>query len=46
MFLALGYDVKKLERSKFGEITLEGMNPGEYRHLTKSEIENVSKKTN
>jgi len=46
MFLALGYDVKKLERSKFGEITLEGMNPGEYRHLTKSEIENVYKKTN
>jgi 23S rRNA pseudouridine2605 synthase len=38
MFESLSYEVKKLDRFAFGEITHEGLKRGEWRYLTKNEI--------
>ncbi len=39
MFDALGYGVSKLKRIRIGNIKLEDLKPGEYRNLTKFEID-------
>lgn len=38
LFEAFGYKVKKLDRKEFAGLTNKGLNRGEYRHLTKSEL--------
>ncbi len=38
---ALGYDVKALERIRIGELYLDDLAPGKWRHLTKKEIESL-----
>lgn len=38
MFEALGYQVEKLDRVAYADITYEGLKRGGWRHLTKSEI--------
>ncbi|MGN0973580.1 MAG: pseudouridine synthase [Bacilli bacterium] len=38
MFEAVGFEVLKLKREKFGFLTLKGLNSGEYRSLSKKEI--------
>jgi 16S rRNA pseudouridine516 synthase len=43
MFLALGYLVTDLHRTRMDILTLEGLNVGEYRPLTKEEITLLSK---
>ena len=48
MFLAVGFTVKNLTRTKFGEITTDGLKEGEFRDLTPHEIKRLlvmSKKT-
>jgi len=44
MFSALGYTVKNLERSRFGEFTLSGIKRGEYKKLDIKEIQNIMNK--
>ncbi|MGY3750864.1 pseudouridine synthase [Vagococcus acidifermentans] len=41
MFHAVGFPVMKLKREKFGDLTLAGLRPGEYRKLTKKEIQDL-----
>ncbi len=41
MFLALGFNVKKLSRIRFGEITTEGIREGEVRELTLHEVKRL-----
>ncbi len=43
MFESLGYDVKKLHRKFFATLTVSGMKRGDYRHLTRNEIEDLRK---
>jgi pseudouridine synthase len=43
MFDALGYTVTFLKRERQGPLTLDGLKPGEWRALTKQEIENIQK---
>jgi len=38
MFQALGFPVQKLKRERYGVLTLQGLHPGEYRHLNKKEV--------
>ncbi|MGG5340732.1 pseudouridine synthase [Enterococcus sp. AZ192] len=38
MLQAVGYPVQKLKREKYGDLTLKGLRPGEYRSLNKKEI--------
>lgn len=38
MFSAIGCDVKRLKRIKFGNLTLEGVGAGKYRKLTSEEV--------
>lgn len=38
MFAAVGCHVLELKRLSIGELTLEGLQPGEYRELTKEEV--------
>ncbi|MGL9998864.1 pseudouridine synthase [Enterococcus sp. DIV1444a] len=38
MFQAVGFPVQKLKRERYGELTLHGLRPGQYRDLTKKEI--------
>lgn len=38
MFARLGYPVLKLRREKYGFLTLDKLQPGEYRKLTKEEV--------
>ncbi|MGM0217226.1 pseudouridine synthase [Enterococcus sp. AZ126] len=38
MLQAVGYPVQKLKREKYGDLTLKGLRPGEYRNLNKKEI--------
>jgi len=45
MFEYFGYNVKKLDRIMFAGITTRGMKRGEYRHLTKSEVNFLKKLT-
>lgn len=39
MFEALGYEIKKLDRIAYGHITTQGLKRGEWRYLTKKEID-------
>jgi 23S rRNA pseudouridine2605 synthase len=41
MFLALGYNVKKLTRVKFGEVEIGNLSPGEIRELKPHEIKRL-----
>ncbi len=41
MFDALGYPVDKLKRERYGSITLQGMNAGDYRPLKPHEIKQL-----
>ena len=41
LFEHLGYDVKKLTRISVGNLTLDNLKSGEYRHLTSSEIKEL-----
>ncbi|MCF7923519.1 MAG: rRNA pseudouridine synthase [Candidatus Izimaplasma sp.] len=41
MFEALGHEVIKLKRERFGTVTLEGLNKGEYRILKPHEIKTL-----
>ncbi len=43
MMKGLGYEVRRLHRSKFADITVEGLNPGEYRILKPYEIKQLKK---
>lgn len=43
MFAALGYTVQNLRREREGNITLEGLRPGEYRRLTEQERAELTK---
>ncbi|ROL61462.1 rRNA pseudouridine synthase, partial [Bacteroidetes/Chlorobi group bacterium ChocPot_Mid] len=45
MFEALGYQVKKLERKMFAGLDINGLKRGEYRKLTKNEINSLKKMT-
>lgn len=38
MFQAIGLPVQKLKREKYGELTLAGLRPGEFRQLSRKEI--------
>ncbi|MGX7172802.1 pseudouridine synthase [Enterococcus ratti] len=38
MLQAVGLPVQKLKREKYGDLTLQGLHPGEYRELNKKEI--------
>jgi 23S rRNA pseudouridine2605 synthase len=38
MFQALGFPVQKLKRERYGDLTLQGLRPGEYRTLNKKEL--------
>ena len=39
MFAAIGKEITLLKRIKIGELTLKGLNRGEYRKLSKQEVE-------
>lgn len=41
MLQAVGLPVQKLKREKYGELTLKGLKPGEYRRLNAKEIKNL-----
>ncbi len=43
MFESLGYEIKKLERLAYGKINLEGLKRGQWRFMTKKEIEGLTK---
>jgi 23S rRNA pseudouridine2605 synthase len=43
MFEAVGYVVEKLDRVAYAEISYQGLNRGEWRHLKKGEIEKLKK---
>ena len=43
MFEAIGHKVVRLKRVRFGEVTLEGLPRGKFRHLTESEIKQLIK---
>lgn len=45
MFETLGYHVKKLERKMFAGLDINGLKRGEYRKLTKNEINSLKKIT-
>ncbi|MFK4565645.1 pseudouridine synthase [Enterococcus sp. UD-01] len=38
MLQSVGYPVQKLKRERYGDLTLKGLRPGEYRNLNKKEI--------
>ena len=38
MLAAVGLPVKKLHRSRYGPLTLEGLSPGQWRDLNKDEV--------
>jgi len=44
MFAAVGYEVKRLTRIRFGNITTKGLKEGEFRDLSPYEIKNLLKK--
>lgn len=41
IFAHLGYNVVKLNRTKFGSLSYRGLKEGQYRHLTSQEIESL-----
>ena len=38
MFESVGHEVTKLKRVQFGALTLDGLRPGEWRRLTRTEV--------
>lgn len=44
MFEAIGYHVLLLRRIKFAGLTLDGLDPGDWRYLTDIEVQNLYKK--
>ncbi|MGX7013670.1 pseudouridine synthase [Vagococcus silagei] len=42
MFEAIGFPVLKLKREQIGHLTLTGLNPGEYRELSKKEVSQLT----
>jgi pseudouridine synthase len=45
MFDAVGHRVKRLHRSRYGPLTLEGLEPGAWRELEASEVESLRSTT-
>lgn len=43
MFEAQNYEIKKLERIAYGDVSIEGLKRGEWRYMTKKEIESFYK---
>lgn len=43
MLKAVGLPVQKLKREMYGSLTLAGLRPGEYRELTKKEVNELKK---
>ncbi|MDI6803067.1 MAG: pseudouridine synthase [Bacteroidota bacterium] len=43
MFEAHNYEIKKLERIAYGDVSIEGLKRGEWRYMTKKEIESFYK---
>jgi 16S rRNA U516 pseudouridylate synthase RsuA-like enzyme len=41
MLAAVGHPVRRLHRSGYGPLTLEGLQPGEWRELTRAEVEKL-----
>jgi 16S rRNA U516 pseudouridylate synthase RsuA-like enzyme len=41
MFEAVGQRVRSLHRSRYGPLTLEGLEPGRWRELETSEVESL-----
>lgn len=41
MFESFGYEVEKLDRVAYADITYEGLSKGEWRHLTKPEVKKL-----
>ena len=41
MFAALGYKVKRLERTKIGDLSDATLKPGAYRMLKRAEVEKL-----
>ncbi len=41
MLAAIGYPVKKLERTAYGQLTLNGLQRGKYRYLTEKDLKKV-----
>ena len=41
MFEAVGHRVRSLHRSRYGPLTLEGLEPGRWRELEPSEVERL-----
>jgi 23S rRNA pseudouridine2605 synthase len=41
MLAAVGHPVRRLHRSRYGALTVEGLEPGECRELTRAEIESL-----
>lgn len=44
IFEHFGYEVKQLDRKMFAGITCKGLDKGEYRHLTRKELQYIKKK--
>jgi 23S rRNA pseudouridine2605 synthase len=43
LFEHFGYDVKRLDRKQYGILTTRGLARGEYRHLTRQEVQQLRK---
>lgn len=43
MFQAVGHSVMKLKRETYAFLDLQGMQPGDYRHLTPEEVKELKK---
>ncbi|HEX4527105.1 MAG TPA: pseudouridine synthase, partial [Gaiellaceae bacterium] len=41
MFEAIGHRVRSLHRARYGPLTLEGLEPGQWRELEPSEVEQL-----
>jgi 23S rRNA pseudouridine2605 synthase len=41
MLAAVGHPVRRLHRSRYGPLDLEGLEPGEWRELTRAEVESL-----
>jgi len=43
LFEHFGYDVRRLDRKQYGTLTTRGLARGEYRHLTRAEVQQLRK---
>ena len=41
MLAAVGHPVRRLHRSRYGPLTLDGLEPGEWRELTRAEVDGL-----